>query len=453
MPKPRLFMPNRLERLVEKHFGSYEVARAFGQLHYWSTQMPKGFYKFKQPCKHPLYKKGDSWGEDLGMNRWKLDPVFKRLVNHHASKSQYRQSPDKFGGKMFCSYKDCKDNRTYYLMNHEKVEEFLGSLSIGVLESCSRTPSSSTEAVVASPAPAPVMMPVNPSRNVEVLPSPVRARQQPNTNTQTITSLSGDVPGEVTEVGREEEKLSSKKMVELWNSHTQDTVRWYPSAAGRLYKVLSDFFGGCLEAFRKYCASIASSKFLMGQAPNSKFKAWFYWAIKPETIKSIFQGDYGVQSILSKIGIVNDLEQKKLEQEDNSISYELQCVRGKIHYLENQILEAQKKSIEEYRETISQQVKDKLLKSVEAELGKKHNLSTYTEQERGWMIGPKYHDALNAYVRAKLNFQDIVVPPELLNEQKRLEGKRSVVWKKLEEIYTQNYEKQKKINAFLEKVA
>ena len=40
-----------------------------GQLIYWAAKNDyKPFYKFIQPCGHALYKEGDSWAEELGID-------------------------------------------------------------------------------------------------------------------------------------------------------------------------------------------------------------------------------------------------------------------------------------------------------------------------------------------------------------------------------------------------
>lgn len=38
------------------------------------------FYKFKEPCNHRLYKKGDSWVEELGFSRKEFDNALKRIA-------------------------------------------------------------------------------------------------------------------------------------------------------------------------------------------------------------------------------------------------------------------------------------------------------------------------------------------------------------------------------------
>lgn len=439
---------------VRDYYGSNNTAIAFSRLLYWFGKKPDGFYKFKQACrKHPLYKKGDSWGEELGMSRKVLDPIFSRLVNHHSTKRDFLKQADKFKGKMFASYTNHKTNQTYYFIDCEAVQSFLSSLSVSHPIQSPLPSSSDVPQPVDNLAKESKIVPSNQCSDVPIAPPLAHARQTA-INTQTNTSLSRSVPREVIDPEKEKEKLSSKKMVELWNSHTQDMVAWYPSTASRLHKVLADFFGGCLEAFRKYCAAIGNTKFLMGKAPNSKFKAFFYWAIKPEVIKSIFQGAYGVKDILSKIG--NESEAEKLENEYNTISYDIQKAKDKIEYSKKQVIETQEKDIREHQQTISQQAKDDILKTVQEEVSKTYDLCAYSQTEKGWLINPKYHFALVDYSRAQLNLcklEEIVVPQALLNEQKRLEDRRISICKRLQEIVKENHKEQQRIETLIEKAA
>ncbi len=50
------------------------------QIIYWFVKKGnKPFYKFRMPCKHKDYKKGDSWSEELGYSRRELDGAINKL--------------------------------------------------------------------------------------------------------------------------------------------------------------------------------------------------------------------------------------------------------------------------------------------------------------------------------------------------------------------------------------
>lgn len=436
---------------IRDYYGSNNTAIAFARLMYWFGKKPDGFYKFKEKCIHPLYKVGDSWSEDLKMTKRILDPVLKRLVTHHKSKNAYRESKDKFAGKMFCSYTERNTNKTFYFMNRESVDKFLASLNVPPPLPSSSFKFKTMEDDVVSRKPK--IMPIETSRGLHDV-VPLTCARLTAINTQTITSLSESVPTEVVAPEREEEKLSSKKMVDLWNSHTQDKVIWYPSTAFKLYKVLSDFFGGCLEAFRKYCAAISNTNFLMGKSPNSKFKAFFYWAIKPEVIKSIFQGAYGVQDILSQIGNIS--EQDGLKYQVNTVDYEILNVEKKIEYSKQEIVDAQDKMIKEHKQTVDGQVKGQIMERVQEEVDQKYPLGGYSQKDREMLVSVQYHTALINHSRAELklcNPEDIVVPAELISKKKALQENRAAMCKRFEQILKENSKVQKDIKTLVGKAA
>ncbi len=49
------------------------------QMIFYFKQKGNGFYKFKAPCTHELYRKGDSWVEILGFTKYELDGAIKKL--------------------------------------------------------------------------------------------------------------------------------------------------------------------------------------------------------------------------------------------------------------------------------------------------------------------------------------------------------------------------------------
>ena len=61
--------------------GSVTATILLQQLIYWANIKEwQDFYKFKEPCKNKLYKKGDSWTEELGFTRWEFDGALKKIA-------------------------------------------------------------------------------------------------------------------------------------------------------------------------------------------------------------------------------------------------------------------------------------------------------------------------------------------------------------------------------------
>ena len=49
-------------------------------LYWWNVNGRKPFYKFIEPCNHPMYKEGDSWCEELGYTKRELCGSMNKLV-------------------------------------------------------------------------------------------------------------------------------------------------------------------------------------------------------------------------------------------------------------------------------------------------------------------------------------------------------------------------------------
>ena len=109
-------------------FGSEKAAIIFERLEYWSQKYESGFWKFFEPCDHPLYRSGDSWEEEVGFSRKVFKKVFDLIGVHYKSKSEFLRQADPFQGKLYASYYDRKTNRTTFLRNHAFVLSFLKNL-------------------------------------------------------------------------------------------------------------------------------------------------------------------------------------------------------------------------------------------------------------------------------------------------------------------------------------
>ncbi len=400
----------KIDTTIRNYYNSNEKALAFGSLMYWANKNPDGFYKFKFPCKHPLYRKGDSWSETLGLTKRKLESTFSGLVTHHKSKNDYRKSEDKFAGKMFCSYTERNTNKTFYFMDKERVDEFLSSLSLtGPLP----------HSEISSPSEPPINRSLETSRGAHVASPLVRARQKP-INTQTITSIS------------EEEKSISKEMVDIWNSHMGDSQVWYPSTAPRLYKTLRDFFKGCLENFKNYCKATASSLFLTGKS-QSKFRAFFFWAIKPETIQSILRGAYGVKNFFT----MSDPLISKLKNDLSHINNQEKLVDKAIEHHEKEIRQGQKQLVKEMKASLPKERLYAISRDSKRDFYKKYPAHKGFD-DKGTELLLRIHGEgfLHLWCMDKLGLSDsIAIPQELLDEKASLAIERLLVIGHLNELY------------------
>lgn len=67
-------------------------------VYWWVKQDEQAFYKFKEPCKHKLYKAGDSWCEELGFSRAEFDTAISKIAvkkTKNISIEQARQTANK----------------------------------------------------------------------------------------------------------------------------------------------------------------------------------------------------------------------------------------------------------------------------------------------------------------------------------------------------------------------
>ena len=80
-----------------------ELARATGGvtsalllqqvIFWWQVSEGRPFFKFKEPCcKHPAYRPGDSWTEELGFSRREFDAARGRIATRRRSGMSWEQA-------------------------------------------------------------------------------------------------------------------------------------------------------------------------------------------------------------------------------------------------------------------------------------------------------------------------------------------------------------------------
>lgn len=76
----------------------------------WENHGRMPFYKFKKPCEHHLYKKGDSWCEELGFTREEFDTALSKIGCKTSKKKPMQENK-------FVRYWTTPDRITYYDIN------------------------------------------------------------------------------------------------------------------------------------------------------------------------------------------------------------------------------------------------------------------------------------------------------------------------------------------------
>ena len=87
---------------------------------YWYKKYGE-FYKFKAPCGHNLYKKGDSWQEELGFKRSKLDTALRNIAIKVTKSNKNSKDIQKY----LVHYRTDMNNVTWYKINTNYLRECL----------------------------------------------------------------------------------------------------------------------------------------------------------------------------------------------------------------------------------------------------------------------------------------------------------------------------------------
>jgi hypothetical protein len=296
-------------KLVEKT-GSKNSGIIFGRLEYWFQKMGKSFYKFLEPCKkHPLYKTGDSWEEEIGLDRRAFNRAFDRIGHRFKSKSEFLKAEDPFEGKLYASYYDRKTNRMYYIRNAveiKKLYQFLENQSSTTGRSCNDHNGRSF----------------------------TRARIIKSNKQITTPSLQKDSIENRSDKARSEHEGEGKEMFNLWKRYVGESSENLSShGENNAQKSLVKNFNGSLEKWEEHCLAISSSSFLMGEANNTHFqKALFSWAITDEAIEKIRSGQFRLGDRVKNIGAkLEEAESRELSQRESSYSTAYQQSRQKFY--------------------------------------------------------------------------------------------------------------------------
>ena len=266
----------KFDRRINNIIGCQRATLILSTLEYWFSKKQEGFYKFIGPCSHPLYKKEDSWTEELGCDPKSFTNSFKKIGVKYKSRTAFEKVEDKFQGKMYASYYDRYSNRVFFVRNHEEVNKFFARIysPVDTDESQVENKKKTQPLLVSSSI-------KNPLRNGKNYRSYKEAKNTSN-------DLSKDKYHANDEI--------VKKMVEFWTALVEGgkgKIEITSKRTAFLKQAFKDKFDSCLEKWKKYCQDIASSRFLMGEIKSS-FRATLDWALKFDIIQKIHEGNYGI---------------------------------------------------------------------------------------------------------------------------------------------------------------
>ena len=278
------------------------------QLEYWFSKMDgEKFFKFLEPCERMDYKQGDSWVEELGFSKYEFRTAFAKIGKTYKSKNEYLSSQDQFEGKLYLSYHDRVERRTYYIRNHEKVDEILDQwISEKSIKSISGDGESQPLEIDKVNIPK---LQKSTSRSGESQP-PItedyyrRLQQKTTAGDYTEDNLTNSdeltVPAQNTdtnsardmEIAKRIDTIPDKRIVELFNlmcpslPEVQVISDHRKKAIGRLWKFAKEDSHFFETLFHK----VEKSDFLCGR--SGQWKASFDWIIKQGNVIKIMEGNY-----------------------------------------------------------------------------------------------------------------------------------------------------------------
>ncbi|MFZ2198335.1 MAG: hypothetical protein WAV13_11415 [Thermodesulfovibrionales bacterium] len=383
-----------------------------GKLEYWfsNPKYERGFYKFIEPCAHPLYREGDSWSEELGISRKLFAKAFNIIGVRYNSKSAYLKAEDKFQGKLYASFHDRKTNRTYFVRNHEFTSQLLEKLKASYY-SVKQKVKKSVEPTLENNSPkkkpfekkyfnkissevatfnktfpqktTPISALSNlsqgRSRNGDLGRSYVRGSFSLHKETSSLERKILNSPSEPNRHLEEE----TEEMIKIWREEVGEL-----GVSGlsngffqKLQNVFKEFFDLSLESWKAYCQMISSSKFLMGEAQNQFFKkAWITWAIRGDNIERIKGGDFRLGDRQTN----QDKEIEVIDREIRSVEFKKHQIEIKIANIKSNEREKRKEIIKEKIKNLSEQERHILEKDFEALLEEENNSMTEEFRKFRW---------------------------------------------------------------------
>ena len=438
--------------------GSNIASLILGKLEFFFSN-PKfsgGFYKFSESCDHPLYRKGDSWSEELGVSRKVFNRAFDLIGVRYNSKSAYLNAEDKFQGKAYASYHDRATNCTYYVRNHEFVAQLLEKANIfqkkasspseqkknkktysieKIKEVGEEIKSINDEIYVCEITEVNEITEVTTTLEVkdvypqETTPSPLQEIDPSQTtnlppqgcswNGQNGRSYaSGSLsfhkktsslkPNDPTSSPLPETLEADVKMTEeivkIWNEEIGELgVRTVTkSLATRLNETVKTFFNESIESWKDYCQTISSSKFLMGEAQNKFFKkAWITWAIREENINRIMSGDFRLGDRPTN----RDKEVENINGEINELSNKKEIIEEKIKNIQKIEQKKRNNTLKEKIKSFSEEEMKNFEKEFEDFLEKENNAMTEEFRKNRWnglFVSTYFYDFVEDAVSTQL---------------------------------------------------
>lgn len=369
---------------LKTSLGCEKATLVLGRLEYWFEKYKNGFYKFVEPCGHPLYREGDSWEEEMGFSRKIFAKAFDLVGVRYKSKSAFRNAKDKFQGKLYASYHDRKTNQTYFVRNHKFASEFIK----GIFKRRAHLTPLKQRKVVEDEKP-----------NVDIVPSLKKGRswngqkcrsyggiiggKENNSIQRKTPSLENPIARSVLPALNPQQKEVTEEMIKIWKEEIGELG--VSSVSNRLMchlqNSLEEFFEHSLDSWKTYCRMISSSKFLMGESQNKFFKkAWITWAIKKDVIERIKGGDFNLGDRYTN----EDRNTQKINHKIKNLENKKEVIKEKINniktLLQGERIKKCREKIKAFSEKDMENFKEKFINFLEEE----NNSMTKEFRALGW---------------------------------------------------------------------
>lgn len=108
--------------------GSVTATILLQQINYlWDTHGNKPFYKFREPCKNPKYREGDSWIEELGFSDKEFDSAIQR-IGQKRSQARIEKDPNILAHAKPVEYWTDEHHLTWYQIHETNFLTMLSTI-------------------------------------------------------------------------------------------------------------------------------------------------------------------------------------------------------------------------------------------------------------------------------------------------------------------------------------
>ncbi len=320
--------------------GSQNAALLFDRLEYWFSKKKTEFYKFIEPCDHPLCREGDTWKEELGFSKKVFRSAFDKIGIRYKSKTEFEKESDPFKGKLFAYYQDRQTKKTIFVRNNSLLKLLYTRLnSIGSKTTNTLGKAAKDSFKKGSPTGDP-------------LGSPYAGATK---DKQIITSFKKEDGCFSKEGGarqvRDQQSKVALEMKAIWEEEigSRGLVTLTPDFSQRMLRAYEGLFQGSMDRWRAYCLKIASSKFLMGEKAGTNYQLRMPVALT-ETFKTqLEEGRYELSTRETSQDRQRKLEAEKLRL----IAVKKEMVKESIESLQQEKVSHEKRLIMKREKSLS----------------------------------------------------------------------------------------------------